>query len=124
MTSLTRQYDASLLTQRLSREVGPSQSRKISDASGKAGQDSLLIIPSNLVDEVESFIMRNTLNVSTVNNSITQGRCCPQCLKAHILRTAKKRGFNQKMKTYLKCLFPHEEGHLGYYMDQGAIIKI
>lgn len=76
-----------------------------------------IIIPDELIFEIEDFSLRNSL----VNSpSIT---CC-RCLKAHALKQAKEKGLSKSAVEFLGEVFDCTEGHNGYYLDKGRLVKI
>lgn len=69
-----------------------------------------------LKTEVEGFIKRNVL--------LDCGRVPPRCLKAHIVKTAKKIGLSEKRIYFLKKLFRARIGWNGYYLDAGKLRRV
>ena len=75
-----------------------------------------MLIPDDLIVELEDFAERNSI----VNSpSVT---CC-RCLKAHALKQAEKETLSKSTKDFLMQIFDCEEGHNGYYLDGGRLIK-
>ncbi len=70
----------------------------------------------NLKKEMFLFIKRNTLQDC--------GKVPPNCLKAHLIKTARKLKLPAKRLTYLKNLFRAKLGYMGYYLDSGKLKKI
>ena len=68
-----------------------------------------------LMEEAESFANRNMDK---------DKHYCPRCLKAHILKRTLELGINIKSINPIKILKNSEAGHLGYYLDDGELIKI
>lgn len=69
-----------------------------------------------LKKEIDLFIIRNILPDC--------GRVPPNCLKAHIIRTAKSLGFPGKKIVELEGLFKSDVGYRGYYLDAGKLKKV
>ena len=66
--------------------------------------------------ESERFIKRNILPDC--------GRVSPFCLKAHILKTAKKLKLKSPQLKKLKNLFRSRIGWKGYYIDAGKLKRV
>lgn len=78
-----------------------------------------IFIPDSLINELENYVNRNNL----VQNPNLVHSCCPQCLKAHALKTADSFGMEKEAKQFINELFDCESGHLGYYLDCEDLIK-
>jgi len=82
-----------------------------------------LLIPDDLIAEIESFVERNSL--ATLNGiNKTWNKCCDRCLKAHIMRKAEEFGLDNGTIKYLESLMKTETGHNGYYLDEDKLIKL
>lgn len=75
-----------------------------------------LIIPDDLIAKMESFMKRNSIKEAN--------HCCPNCLKAHILKTANDIGISRDGKQFLSLFIGGEAGHNGYYLDGDELVKI
>jgi len=82
------------------------------------------ILPEKLLDEVRSFVKRNSLAV--VACEVGERRqihcCCPRCLKAHLIKKCDKLGlieYKQRLSRIFKC----KTGHDGYYLDGSKLFK-
>ncbi|MEM4271495.1 MAG: hypothetical protein QXD13_00145 [Candidatus Pacearchaeota archaeon] len=77
--------------------------------------------------EVRNFIKRNIIIESTMicneGRFSSQIPCCPQCLKAHMLKKAKKFGLDEEKIYLLEQCLKCEEGHNGYYLDVNKMLK-
>ena len=85
-----------------------------------------LIIPDDLIAELESYAERNPLH-KLVKNAQSKKEimgCCPRCLKAHMLKTAENLGISQEGRQFLSLFMQGEAGHNGYYLDADELIKI
>jgi len=69
-----------------------------------------------LRSEMERFISQNT--ISDCN------KVAPNCLKAHLIKTAKRLRLPSKKINYLKSLFKSKIGYMGYYLDDGKLKKV
>ncbi len=85
-----------------------------------------LIIPDNLIAELEDYSYRNSLNrlVSDEKSRKVIKGCCPQCLKAHMIKKARESGISEQGTQFLSLFMQGEAGHNGYYLDGDALIKI
>lgn len=50
--------------------------------------------------------------------------CCPRCLKAHILKTAKENNFSDEEIADMLTGVKGEIGHNGYYLNGAEVVKI
>lgn len=82
-----------------------------------------LMIPDDLIAEIEEFTERNSLAITKGVDKIAH-KCCDRCLKAHILRKAEEFGLDQDSVNFLDSLIKVETGHNGYYLDEDRLIKI
>lgn len=73
-------------------------------------------ISSELKKEADAFILRNTLPDC--------GLVPPNCLKAHLINSAKKLGYHSSKIKMLKQLFKSKIGYEGYYLDAGKLKKV
>ena len=83
-------------------------------------------ISEALSNEAESFKERNSLAIigSSLKDKKPIHRCCPQCLKAHLLKTAEEMNSGRAIREVITKMHSCETGHNGYYMDDGELIKI
>ncbi len=72
-------------------------------------------LPAKMKQEAARFISRNVIPDC--------GRVAPNCLKAHLISTAKKMGMNDKIQ-YLNSLFRAKIGFNGYYLDENRLKKV
>ncbi|MFH1290799.1 MAG: hypothetical protein ABIH92_05330 [Nanoarchaeota archaeon] len=94
----------------------------------RIGQDSfkrLRNLPNELLDEMRSFIRRNSLAI--VAHRIETRKplycCCTKCLKAHLFKKCDDFGLNNHKNAVLG-IFECEIGHEGYYVDDETLVKI
>ena len=73
-------------------------------------------LPPRLQKEVESFIKRNTLPDC--------GKVPPNCLKAHMIKTAKKLKLSNRKIEFLNKLFRSKIGYERYYLDAGKLKRV
>lgn len=86
-----------------------------------------VLLPDNLIGEMESFTERNSLvnmKVSKQNGKAELNHCCPRCLKAHALKTGKEIGLDNISLFFISRLFNCKSGHDGYYLDENNLVKI
>lgn len=85
-----------------------------------------LIIPDDLIAELEEYAKRNSLGkiASDFDNPVHINECCPRCLKAHMLKTAEKIGISPEGRQFLSLFMPGEVGHSGYYLDEEELVEI
>jgi len=84
-----------------------------------------LIIPDNLIAELEEYTERNSLaNLVPEECREEVYGCCPRCLKAHMIKTAEQLGLSSKEREFLSLFVDGETGHHGYYMDGDELVKI
>lgn len=65
--------------------------------------------------EIRSFIGRN---------QIIGKKYCKNCLKAHIIKKAREFGIYEPSLSLIESVTKEEAGHMGYYLDEGILIKI
>lgn len=84
-----------------------------------------VVLPEALIEEIEDFTERNSLVIiaHTLPDRIPIHRCCPQCLKAHILHTAQDLKLDKNLVRSLSAVLNCGEGHNGFYLDEGRLIK-
>ncbi|MAG27542.1 hypothetical protein CMI47_18565 [Candidatus Pacearchaeota archaeon] len=84
------------------------------------------ILPSVFMRQIDSFIKRNSLGVSACSlDKKLLHTYCPQCLKAHALKTALSVGLDQELTELIEELFEDfSEGHNGFYLDNGELNKV
>ena len=73
-------------------------------------------LPPSLRRELEAFIQRNILSDCI--------RVPPNCLKAHIIKTARKLNMTEKKVNELKKLFRSKIGYDGYYLDAERLRRV
>jgi len=73
------------------------------------------VIFDKMIPELRKFEKRN---------AILKKGCCPRCLKAHAVKRAQSMKLEPKLISLIRNLFECETGHLGYYMDRKAIVKV
>ncbi len=88
-------------------------------------EETKLILPSALIEEIEDFAERNSLAVvgHTLHDRRPLHRCCPACLKAHILKVSEELNLNRKLVFQLSRTLPSPIGHNGYYIDEDKLIN-
>jgi hypothetical protein len=82
------------------------------------GLHSGKLIPDKLISDLENFVERNLI----VGDK--KGSFCPRCLKAHASKKAAELGLDKDSVNFLGKIFKCEEGHNGYYLDSGEVVKI
>lgn len=86
-----------------------------------------IIIPLELIKEMDGFVARNVLVDLGENTKLNTGgskcrfRCCNRCLKAFALSKAKDMCLSAETTELLDALFDCETGHDGYYLDAGNL---
>ena len=85
-----------------------------------------VFIPDSLIAEMELFSSRNMLSELIDSKYLTKKpkEVCPHCLKAHTLRHATLIGLPEESLEFLNELIPGSNGHHGYYLDAGKMVKI
>lgn len=83
-----------------------------------------ILIPDDLIAEIESFRERNTLATLKGENEKVVHKCCQQCLKAHIISKSKEIGLDDNSISYLDNIMGCETGHSGYYLDNNNLKKL
>lgn len=76
--------------------------------------------PDSLLEEIEDFASRNEI----AESSKSDFRCCPDCLKAHVVKKARDSGLDSKSISLLSKIFRGKLGHEGYYLDKEELIKL
>ncbi|MEK6927206.1 MAG: hypothetical protein AABX11_02135 [Nanoarchaeota archaeon] len=79
-----------------------------------------ILIPDTLISELDEFTKRN--NVSQSQEELHSS--CPNCLKAHAIKTAIDIGLDADAIIFLQNLLDGKTGHEGYYLDGDELIKI
>jgi len=84
-----------------------------------------MLIPDTLISEMESFASRNII-IEEKNQQTADymQACCPSCLKAHAVSSAKKIGLNNKAISALQNSLKGNLGHNGYYLDGEELVKL
>ena len=80
-----------------------------------------ILIPDNLIAEIDSFCKRNNLISIPQNETHTS---CPDCLKAHALKRATALGLDPQSISFLSIMLNGKIGHNGYYLDGERLIRI
>jgi len=73
-------------------------------------------LPRDLKSEMVNFISRNILPDCN--------KIAPNCLKAHLIKTAKKLKLSSRRISSLKTLFKSKIGYNGYYLDNGNLRRV
>tara|TARA_Y100000310_G_C20321153_1_gene640795 strand:- start:216 stop:527 length:312 start_codon:yes stop_codon:yes gene_type:complete len=73
-------------------------------------------LSNKIKTEMRKFITRNIIKDCQ--------RVPPNCLKAHLIKTAKKQHLPQSKISRLRKLFKSKIGFMGYYLDSGALKKV
>ncbi len=83
-------------------------------------------MPLAIIEEIEEFTERNSIAVIayTIPERKPIHRTCPQCLKAHIIKTAQNLGVNRIAITNLISSLHCETGHNSFYLDEDKLIKV
>lgn len=83
-------------------------------------------ISQKLLKEAESFKERNSLAIvgHTIESKKPIHRCCPQCLKAHLLKKSEEMNSGKAIREIIIKMHSCETGHYGYYLDGVNLIKI
>ena len=69
--------------------------------------------------------LRRELNLFVGRNKITDcGKVAPNCLKAHMIKTASEIGLKKEKIKKLKELFKSRIGYKGHYLDKGKLRRI
>ena len=76
-----------------------------------------------VMQEISEFKKRNSLSQDVKGIGLVIKDCCPRCLKAHLLKVAKSANLSDEVSLYAEGL-DCEEGHNGYYMDNGNLIAL
>lgn len=92
-------------------EINSLPERKISDVLKK---------------EASAFKERNSIVIGGYDVKTKQPihRCCPRCLKAHLIKKAEELDLDHDLRELLFSMVEFETGHYGYYMDGDELIKI
>lgn len=103
--------------------------KKITTASERSISLSFDIIAEALSSELKkeqaAFCKRNA--IVKITHSLFRNEsyeCCPNCLKAHLLKKAEEMDSGKDISNILHSMVEHETGHYGYYLDDGELIKI
>lgn len=92
---------------------GEIMTKKIEERRGEAEEGITRVF---LLKEIDLFRRRNVLAKDK-----SRGYCCPDCLKAHLLRKAFESGLNKEFIQNLSNSIKGEAGHKGYYIDEGEL---
>ncbi len=71
-------------------------------------------LPPFLEEEKNMFIKRN---------KISGNKCCPWCLKAHLLKKADELGMEEWAIALIHQKFPGKAGHRGHYLDEEKVFS-
>ncbi|MBU0907487.1 MAG: hypothetical protein KKD18_04635 [Nanoarchaeota archaeon] len=82
-------------------------------------------MPREILEEMRKFVERNSLVIIAYR---IDGRkplhcCCSRCLKAHLIKKCKERGFGEQGKV-ISRMFNCETGHNGYYIDDSELFEV
>ena len=72
--------------------------------------------------EIQQFQLRNSLAAEIPNLGVAVKECCPQCLKAHLIKI-NKRLRNPALQARINLL-DCETGHNGYYRDAERLVRV
>jgi hypothetical protein len=88
--------------------------------------DNIYVISRTLFSEAVAFRERNGLVVvaSSVKGKKPIFQCCPQCLKAHLLKKAEEMDLSKAVREVIREMAEVETGHYGYYVDDGMLVRI
>lgn len=79
-------------------------------------------LPEILQKEIEKFILNNAILQS--NCYPTEKHCCPQCLKAHLIKKAKELNLKEDVFKIIDFYIKEQAGHNGYYLDRDELVSI
>lgn len=79
-----------------------------------------ILIQDDLIAEIDRFCDRN--NFKPPENELHTS--CPDCLKAHALKTAARFGSDSRSIAFLSAFLKGNIGHDGYYLDGEELIKL
>lgn len=85
-----------------------------------AAQRKGMTIPDTLVQEILTYARRNAHAFAP--RAIHT--CCPACLKAHTQVQAIKHTLSDEATKFIIKVFPGEQGHEGYYLDEDQLIAV
>lgn len=89
------------------------------------GLTKRLLIPDDLIAEMESYISRNSFKKAFSQFSLDMpSGCCIRCLKAHMVKKAEEHGLTRGGIKFLSSFLDGEAGHYGYYLDGEDLIKL
>ncbi len=79
-----------------------------------------------ILKEAETFRERNSIAVlgHTLSGRKPIHKCCPNCLKAHLIKKAEELNLDRDLREVLFSMVEYETGHYGYYLDDGKLIKV
>lgn len=80
-----------------------------------------IIIPDNLINEMENYTKRNILKPCNESEIFD---FCPACFKAHLIKKGKEMELDKKAIKYLENEFYGLIGHNGYYIDEDNLIQV
>lgn len=72
-------------------------------------------IPDLLLKEIEEFKKRNM---------IVKDKCCPSCLKAHLIKKASVLKIDKRLYDNILNEMNGDVGHNGYYLDANNLKRI
>ncbi|MBI2451876.1 hypothetical protein HYV50_02235 [Candidatus Pacearchaeota archaeon] len=82
-------------------------------------------MPEELLIEIEAFSHRNPLGTLAyrLKDKKEIYYCCPNCLKAHLIKQAQRIG-RKNLRKILSRILNGEVGHDGYYIDGEEIKRV
>ena len=83
-------------------------------------------ISKKLFLEAQAFRERNGIVAiaSSLKDEKPIYKCCPSCLKAHLLKKAEEMNLGRAVREIIRNMATYETGHRGYYLDGGELIKV
>lgn len=126
-TMILKTYQQALENIRKITEINSLDFRGVMLSSKSEALPYGVMLPDNLIAEMESFTERNSIvsiEAQVGKSRAELNRCCPRCLKAHALKTGKEIGLDKLSLSFISGLFECELGHEGYYLDGDSLVKI
>ena len=77
-------------------------------------------LPKRIISKVSSFAKRNSLAILgyKLKDRKPLHYCCPNCLRAFLMKELKKRNLQRNFGNEISVLFEGKIGHEGYYLDK------
>lgn len=82
------------------------------------------LMPEAFLEELNKFVLNNTLTESYTLKGHQELHYCEQCFKAHAFKVSEDFDLDKRFLSYLDVVFPGEVGHDGYYINQEQLVKI